>query len=182
KLVGLNRTPPEIKKHLNSLHGTGVYVVYASIGASASARLPSQRMLVKDAEGEFTLAISNGAATFITCTDVDEWFTYQSSEEDYEEWDQTALEQFWTRIHKALPELGSDAEIIETANPRTYYDQTRRKLGMVLGTTPAQSADPHTSVANLFITGDTVAPNPRLNSVVESALHLANTLSTRKIV
>jgi phytoene dehydrogenase-like protein len=182
KLVGLNRTPPEIKKHLNSLHGTGVYVVYASIGASASARLPSARMLVKDAEGEFTLAISNGAATFTTPTDVDEWFTYQSSEEDYEEWDQAALEQFWTRIHKALPELGSDTEIIETANPRTYYDQTRRKLGMVLGTTPAPNADPRTSMPNLFIAGDTVTPNPRLDSVVESAVQLVNTLSTRKIV
>ena len=182
KLVGLNRTPPEIKKHLNSLHGTGVYVVYASIGASASSRLPSQRMLVKDAEGEFTLAISNGAATFTTRTDVDDWFTYQSSEEDYEEWDQAALEQFWTRIHKALPELGSDTEIIETANPRTYYDQTRRKLGMVLGTTPSQTPDPRTSVPNLFITGDTVTPNPRLDSVIESALHLANFLSTDRIV
>jgi prolycopene isomerase len=182
KLVGLNRTPPEIKKHLNSLHGTGIYVVYASIGASASARLPSPRMLVKDAEGELTLAVSNGAATFTTPTDVDEWFTYQSSEEDYEEWDQAALERFWTRIHKALPELGSDTEIIESANPRTYYDQTRRKLGMVLGTTRAQNADPRTSVPKLFITGDTVTPNPRLDSVVESAIQLVNTLSTRKIV
>lgn len=173
KLVGLNRTPPEIKKHLNSLHGTGVYVVYASIGESAAARLPSPRMLVNDAEGEFTLAISNGAATFTTRTEVDEWFTYQTSEEDYEEWDQAALEQFWTRIHKSLPELGSDIEIIESANPRTYYDQTRRKLGMVLGTTPSHGADPRTSVSNLFITGDTVSPNPRLHSVVESAIQLA---------
>jgi phytoene dehydrogenase-like protein len=176
KLVGLNRTPAEIKKHLNSLHGTGVYVVYASIGASASARLPSPRMLVKDPEGEFTLAISNGAATFTTPTDVDQWFTYQSSEEDYEEWDQAALEQFWTRIHKALPELGSDTEIIETANPRTYYDQTRRKLGMVLGTTPVQPPDPRTSVPNLFITGDTVSSAARLDSVIESSVTLVDSL------
>ena len=178
KLVGLNRTPPEIKKHLNTLRGTGVYVVYASIGTSASARLPSPRMLVKDSEGEFTLAISNGAATFTTRTEVDEWFTYQSSEEDYEEWDQAALEQFWSRIHKALPELGSDVEIIETANPRTYYDQTRRKLGMVLGTTPTQNPDPRTSVPKLFMTGDTMTANPRLDSVVESAVQLATTFST----
>ena len=178
KLVGLNRTPPEIKKHLNTLRGTGVYVVYASIGTSASARLTSPRMLVNDSEGEFTLAISNGAATFTTRTEVDEWFTYQSSEEDYEEWDQAALEQFWSRIHKALPELGSDVEIIETANPRTYYDQTRRKLGMVLGTTPPQNVDPRTSVPKLFMTGDTMTSNPRLDSVVESAVQLATTFST----
>ncbi|HEU4931197.1 MAG TPA: FAD-dependent oxidoreductase, partial [Pyrinomonadaceae bacterium] len=29
KLVGLNRTPPEIKKQLNSLQGRGVFVIYA---------------------------------------------------------------------------------------------------------------------------------------------------------
>ena len=32
KLVGLNRTPSEIKKHLNTLRGVGIYVVYASMG------------------------------------------------------------------------------------------------------------------------------------------------------
>ena len=36
KLVGLNRTPPEIKKMLNALHGTGAYVVYTTIEAAAS--------------------------------------------------------------------------------------------------------------------------------------------------
>ena len=76
---------------------------------------------------------SKRPVTFTTETEVDSWFTYQSSEEDYDEWDQAALEQFWKRVHAALPELGGDIEIIETANPRTYYDQTRRKLGMVLG-------------------------------------------------
>ena len=65
KLVGLNRTPPEIKKQLSAVHGTGVYVVYASIEEAAVGRLPSERLLVKDSEGEFTLAIvtpSGGAA------------------------------------------------------------------------------------------------------------------------
>ena len=182
KLVGLNRTPPEIKKHLNSLHGTGVYVVYASINESAAARLPSPRMLVKDADGEFTLAVSRGAATFTTRTEVDEWFTYQTSEEDYEEWDQAALEQFWARIHKAVPELGSDVEIIDTANPRTYYDQTRRKLGMVLGTTAPQTPESRTSVPNLFIINDTVSAHARLDTVAESAVDLVNNLSTDRIV
>ena len=31
KLVGLNRTPPEVKKQLNALNGTGAYVVYTTI-------------------------------------------------------------------------------------------------------------------------------------------------------
>ena len=58
KLIGLNRTPPEIKKHLNTLRGTGVYVIYAGMEESAVSRLPGTRMLVEDGEGEFTMAIS----------------------------------------------------------------------------------------------------------------------------
>ena len=180
KLVGLNRTPPEIKKHLNTLRGAGIYVVYASMEEAAVSRLPGERMLVRDGEGEFTMAICSSQTappgkrpvTFTCRTEVDSWFAYQSSEEDYEEWDQQALEQFWNRLHAALPELGSDIEIIETANPRTYYDQTRRKLGMVLGVEGASPASSSTFLPNLFIIGDTVSSVPKLNSVVETAIFL----------
>jgi phytoene dehydrogenase-like protein len=182
KLVGLNRTPLEIKKHMNTLTGTGVYVIYASIEEAAVARLPSKRMLVKDSAGEFTLTISSDQtaprgkrpATFTTRTDVEPWFSYQSSEEDYEEWDQAALEEFWQRIHAALPELGSDIEIIETANPRTYYDLTRRKLGMVLGVEQNSGASSRTFLPNLFMVGDTISPGATLDAVVSSAISLAN--------
>jgi phytoene dehydrogenase-like protein len=175
KLVGLNRTPAEIKKRLNSLEGMGVYVVYASIEEPAVARLPGERMLVEDGFGEFTLAVSDRrAVTFTTRTEVEPWFAYQSSEEDYEEWDQAALEQFWTRLHAALPELGGDIEVIETANPRTYYETTRRKLGMVLGVD--QSFPVQTFVPNLFIIGDTVSASATLDSIVTSACALANDL------
>lgn len=183
KLVGLNRTPPEIKKHLNTLRGTGVYVVYAGIDEPAVARLPAERMRVEDGEGEFTLAISSGPAppgkrgiTFTTRTEVDSWFAYQSSEEDYEEWDQDALEHFWNRLHVALPELGSDIEVIETANPRTYYDSTRRKLGMVLGITEPVSAGNQTSLPNVFMVGDTVSVEPRVDAVVDAAVTLVDRL------
>src|SRR6185503_8136523 len=182
KLVGLNRSPPEIKKQLNTRQGTGVYVIYAVMEEAAVARLPALCMRVEDSEGEFTLAVaaaSNGKCpvTFTTQTDVDSWFTYQSSEEDYDEWDQAALEQFWKRIHAALPELGADIEIIETANPRTYYDQTRRKLGMVLGIEgqPVQSHE--TSLQNLFRAGDTVSSAARMDSIVESAMLLTERIS-----
>jgi phytoene dehydrogenase-like protein len=180
KLVGLNRTPPEIKKNLNALRGAGVYVVYASMEEPAVSRLPGERMLVKDGESEFTVAISSSqiappgkrAVTFTCRTEVDSWFAYQSSEEDYVRWDQEALEQFWNRLHAALPELGSDIEIIETANPRTYYDQTRRKLGMVLGVdgSPVSSS---TFLPNVFIIGDTVSSAPKLDFIVETAILLA---------
>jgi phytoene dehydrogenase-like protein len=180
KLVGLNRTPPEVKRQLNTLRGTGVYVVYAAMDEPAIARLPGERMLVQDSEGEFTMAIASSssapegkrAVTFTSRTEVESWFAYQSSPEDYEEWDQDALEHFWTRLHKALPELGSDIEIIETANPRTYYEQTRRKLGMVMGA----GEDPpshRTTFPNLFIAGDTVSQEPTLDIVIEAAFAVA---------
>ncbi|HJP94261.1 MAG TPA: FAD-dependent oxidoreductase [Pyrinomonadaceae bacterium] len=175
KLVGLNRTPTEIKKRVNTLQGAGVYVVYASIEEAAITRLPGERMLVKDGFGEFSLAISEKrAVTFTTRTEVEPWFAYQSSEEDYEEWDQAALEQFWNRLHAALPELGSDIEVIETANPRTYYDVTRRKLGMVLGAD--QRFSMQTFLPNLFIIGDTVSTPATVDSVVTSGIALADRL------
>ena len=189
KLVGLNRTPPEIKKLLNTLHGTGAYVVYATIADAAIARLPSARMLVaaepreNDAFTEFTLALHRGTATLKSATDVNDWFTYHASEEDFAESDQAALEAFWTKLHAALPELGGDIEIIETANPRTFYDQTRRKLGMVLGFQPAlglQSSkipSAETMLPNLFVVGDTVSHRTGLDGVVESALALADELT-----
>jgi prolycopene isomerase len=199
KLIGLNRTPREIKKQLNTLRGRGAYLVYASIEESAVARLPSERMLVKDSQGEFTVAISRApagarAVTFQTETDVESWFAYQSSEEDYEEWDQAALEGFWTRLHAALPELGSEVEVIETANPRTFYDLTRRKLGMVLGIERQAATEdrPYNGqinrrggtpwppvlsfLPNLFIIGDTVSSHARLDSVVESAIAFAKSI------
>jgi phytoene dehydrogenase-like protein len=182
KLIGLNRTPAEIKKQLRELQGTGVYVVYAAIEESAVRRLPAALMRVEDSAGEFTLAISSSgiegkrAVTFTTRTEVDTWFAYQSSEEDYEEWDQDALAHFWNRVHAALPELGGDIEVIETANPRTYYDSTRRKLGMVLGGDGAVELGHRTSVINVFMVGDTVSGEAKVDSVVQSGISLVETI------
>ena len=178
KLIGLNRTPAEIKKLLKELSGTGVYVVYAAIEEAAVARLPAERMRVEDAEGEFTLAVSSSkrGVTLTTRAEVDSWFAYQSSEEDYEEWDQEALADFWSRLHAAVPELGGDIEVIETANPRTYYDSTRRKLGMVLGIDGAVEVGNRTSLANVFMVGDTVSAEAKVDSVVQSAILLAETI------
>lgn len=195
KLVGLNRTPPETKKLLNTLHGTGAYVVYTTIEDTAIARLPSARLLVAtessaadDSFSEITLAVHNGTATLKSATDVNEWFTYHASEEDFEESDQAALERFWTKLHAALPELGADIEVIETANPRTFYDQTRRKLGMVLGAgfkkggfgkvsnQISKIPAPEHPLPNLYIVSDTVSPFPDLASLAQLALETANTL------
>lgn len=184
KLIGLNRTPLETKKLLKTLQGRGAYVVYASLQESALARLPGERFTV----AEFSVAISptdsappgKRAVTITTDTDPTDWFAFQSSEEEYEERDQEALEQVWSRLHEVLPQLGGDIEIIETANPRTYYDATRRKLGMVLGidsTAGTEILSHGTSLPNVFMIGDTITATPRMDAVVESALALANELT-----
>lgn len=196
KLVGLNRTPPEIKKQLNALSGTGAYVVYATIEEAAVSRLPGEQMVVattpSDADDnwftEITLAVSGGTVTLKSATDVNEWFTYHASEEEFEDADQAALERFWTKLHGSLPELGSDIEIIDTANPRTYYDQTRRKLGMVMGLSTsfqsglpsAEIRSPRTFLSNLYIVGDTVSPLPDLSSVAQTALSVADAVRTKR--
>jgi phytoene dehydrogenase-like protein len=129
---------------------------------------------------EFTLAVHRRTATLKSATDVREWFTYHASEEDFEESDQAALERFWTKLHTALPELGGDIEVIETTNPRTFYDQTRRKLGMVMGVSSgfqsAQISSPSTSIPNLFVVSDTVTPSPDLASVTNAAASLVKKL------
>ncbi len=182
KLIGLNRTPLETKKLLKTLQGSGAYLVYASLEEAALARLPGERFTA----GEFTVAIGPAgsgpsgkrAVTLQTSTDPMDWFAFQSSEEEYEERDQAALEDFWARLHAALPELGSDIEIIETANPRTFYDLTRRKLGMVLGVEPGLPPLGHrTSLPNVFMVGDTITSAARMDAVVKSARELTDTLT-----
>jgi phytoene dehydrogenase-like protein len=184
KLVGLNRTPPEIRKMLNAAQGSGAFVVYTAIEEPAVARLPGERLLAitrtsttEEEFSEFTLAVHGRTATLKSATDVREWFTYHASEEDFEESDQAALEHFWTKLHAALPELGGDIEIIETANPRTCYEQTRRKLGMVMGVSLdfkcGKIPSAGTFIPNLFIISDTVTASPDLASVTQAAASLA---------
>jgi phytoene dehydrogenase-like protein len=188
KLIGLNRTPLETKKLLKTLQGRGAYLVFASLEESALARLPGEHFTV----AEFTVAIGPAgsapsgtrAVTITSETDPIDWFAFQASEEEYEERDQAALEDVWTRLHAALPSLGPDIEIIETANPRTFYDLTRRKLGMVLGLAPISETPgtlnplgPRTSLANVFMVGDTITRTATMDAVVSSAFLLTNELT-----
>ena len=188
KLVGLNRAPAEIKKRLNAIEGRGAYVVYASMEESAVSRLPGELMLVGENSDEefsqFTLAVASNhnappgkrSVTLTSRTDVHSWFAYHTSEEDFEEQDQAALEKFWANLHATVPELGGDIEVIETANPRTYYELTRRKLGMVLGV-EENPENQDTYLPNLFMVGDTTASEANMASVVRSALALANRIA-----
>jgi len=198
KLIGLNRTPAEIKKELAQLRGSGAYLIYASLEETAADRLPGSHFLVasswsKDdvdegSSSEFTFATSRSnvppgkmAATITTTTAVEPWFSYQTSEADAELWDQQALANLWQRLHDHVPELGGDIEVLESANPRTFYDLTRRKLGMVMGTNQTLASQlvlsHKTCLPNVFVVGDTVAGRPDIASVTESALKLANKLA-----
>ncbi len=190
KLVGLNRTPPDVKKLLSTVTSTGAYLVYAILEETPLERLPGERFLMcsesVDSSGDpsditFT-TFANGAngkkaVTLKTNSSVTDWFTFQSGLEDLEEWDQRALEAVWERLHRMLPELGADIEVIETANPRSFYEETRRKLGMVMGIEQNSNAADlrrlRAILPNVYIIGDTVAAEPTLTSVIEGGLTLS---------
>ena len=199
KLMGLGRTPPDVKQKLARLQGHGAYVIYAAMEDAAAKRVSAERLLVatewqpggSESEiPEFTFctaepgtASSQCAVTIQMKTDVDQWFTFRTSEEDQEIRDQEMLEVFWERIHDALPELGAGIEVIETANPHTFYELTRRKLGMVRGIPSGAdlSSRMHlTSLPNVFMVGDTVSPGAWLADVSQSALVVANEITNKK--
>lgn len=202
KLVGLNRTTTEIRKHLNGLRGWGAYLLYLGMDENASPSPISDHVLGltewqegKDYDPEtnqFAFAAAPSwdprgpsgkrAVTVHSFTNVDEWFTFHKDEGELEEKDQQMLELCWTRLHSAMPELGSNVEVIETATPRSFYDLTRRKLGMVGGIVPTRggfwldSPSYKTSLPNLFIVSDTVYAGG-IEALTRSALVLADKLT-----
>jgi prolycopene isomerase len=127
---------------------------------------------------------SQRAVTISTFTDAAQWFAYHEDEAEHETQDQQMLEACWARLHASLPELGDGIEVIETATPRTYYEQTRRKLGMIgsTGQTPdmfgAQASTHRTPFANLYLVGDTVFPGTGVAAVTHSALIVANEIAS----
>jgi phytoene dehydrogenase-like protein len=196
KLVGLNRTPPEIRKVIGAAKGWGAYLVYLGIDEAVAANLAADRILALspcesdfDPESQFMFAAAPGwdprapagkrAVTVLTYTDVEDWFTFHESAEELEEQDQTKLETVWQRIHKAMPDLGNGVEVIETSTPLDCYELTRRKLGMISrprGPGFAQSTPEATFLDNLYLVGDTVSA-PGLAAVSRSALALANKIT-----
>lgn len=202
KLVGLNRTPSEIRPELKSRRGWGAYLLYlawdeASARGAKSNRLlnlidwhegseldPESSQLFFCAAPDWDTRAPEGkrAVTVHTFTDVDEWFTFHTDESDLEEKDQRMLETVWARLHQAMPELGSSVEVIDTATPRSYYEETRRKLGMVGGLAAGlnflQRAEPcyQTAVPGLFLISDTVAPGG-VGGLTVIAMALANKLT-----
>jgi phytoene dehydrogenase-like protein len=201
KLVGLNRTPAPIRQELKSKRGWGAYLLYLGLDETTADSLLSDRWLalndwhedtVYDPENcQFFYNGSSGqdprgpagkrAVTVHTFTDVEEWFTFHTDESELEQKDQQQLEACWKRLHTAMPELGDSIEVIDTATPRSYYDQTRRKLGMAGGLPIGPGHNPleskyQTTLTNLFIVSDTTSPGD-IASLSHSALSLADHLT-----
>jgi phytoene dehydrogenase-like protein len=204
KLVGLNRTPPQMRKSLQTLRGWGAYLLFLSLDDNAPASIRSDRLLtVTDwqADGSYSpennqlffnaaaawdrrAPLGKRAVTVHAFTDVEDWFSFHTNEEESEAKDQLMLEGCWERLHAALPELGDSIEVIDTLNPRGYYELTRRKLGMVGNVVPTTSqfwTGQHsyvTSLPNLFVISDTTSPG-NMADICRSALVLADKLDPR---
>lgn len=202
KLVGLNRTPTEIRKQLNGLRGWGAYLLYLALEETTAGSLTADHILTLTdwqeheaydaANGQLAFAAAPAwdargpggkrAVTVHAFTDVDEWFTFHQDETELEEKDQQMLELCWQRLHSAMPELGDSIEVIDTATPRTFYDLTRRKLGMVGGVVPTPGTfwldgpNYETALPNLFIVSDTTCAGG-IEGLTRSALVLANKLT-----
>ncbi|HEV8589930.1 MAG TPA: NAD(P)/FAD-dependent oxidoreductase [Pyrinomonadaceae bacterium] len=194
KLIGLSRTPKAISVALKETTARGVYQIFLGLDEAAAFRLPGNRiMLAAESVGEsiapqhlmLNVAAQNDgrapqgklAATLTAFTDADEWFAFHEDATWHEEQDQAALETLWGRLHAALPELGDGVEVIETATPQTYYETTRRKLGMI--GSPQHHPDfafHETPFPNLFLIGDTVSVGFGLESIARSALSLSQVL------
>ncbi|MDT5159398.1 MAG: hypothetical protein QOH51_3755 [Acidobacteriota bacterium] len=203
KLVGADHTPAPQSTRLKQLRGWGAYQIFVSLDEEAAARLPSDKIvaLSDEQEGEtfdaeralFMLGSSPAwdarapegkrAATVSTFTDAEQWFTFHADESEHEEQDRRTLEALWGRVHARLPELGAGAEVFETATPRTFYERTRRRLGMVGGVGQsmevfgARGPTHKTTIPNLFMVGDTVFPGNGVAAVTHSALIVANEIA-----
>src|ERR1051325_2578397 len=205
KLVGTNRTPEELRLRLKHLRGWGAYLLYLGMDERAADALPAEhaRALTDWCEGEeydaekaqfmFSAApawdarapAGKRAVTLSTFTEPTQWFSFHEDETEHEEQDQSRLEQCWERLHRSMPELGDSVEVIETATPRTFYETTRRKLGMVGGVGQSldvfgmNSLSHRTPLPNLYIVGDTTFPGQGIAAVTQSGLIVADEIAPR---
>jgi phytoene dehydrogenase-like protein len=205
KLFGLSRTPSAISAQLKQLQAWGAYLLFLGMDRTAASRLSSNRILAltdwqenqsySPDQAQFTLAAAPTwdarapegklAVTVSTFTNAEDWFAFHEDETAHEEQDQSTLASVWSRLHAAMPELGDSVEVIETATPRTFYENTRRRLGMIgrpggyLKLPEAESQLGRTIFPNVFMVGDTSCPGPGLAGVSHSALALADALTSR---
>lgn len=201
RLVGLNKTPNEIRMRLKNLISIGAYLIFLSVDEAVAQKLSSEHILVlsdwqKDSNAEeslFMLSLAPSwdsrapdgkrAVTFSTFTECEKWFEYHENEDELKTQDQEILEICWEKIHSSIPELGNDIEVIETFTPRDFYELTRRHLGRVggvgqsLNVFGANSFSHRTHLPNLFMVGDSVFHGNGIAAVTQSALIVANKIA-----
>lgn len=206
KLIGLSRTPPAVSAQLKQLSAWGSYLLFLGMDEEAAARLRSNCVLAltdwqssqtyEAEQAQFVFAAapdwdsrapeSKRAITLSTFTRVEDWFAFHQDETAHEEQDQARLESLWARLHAAMPELGDSVEVIETATPRTFYENTRRKLGMIgrpgasLKMPGAEVQFARTIFPNVFMVGDTASSGLGMAGASHSASDLADTLTVRR--
>ena len=195
KLIGMGRTPPPVSAQLKRMRAWGTYQIFMSMDRSTAAGLSSRRVLALTdwQEGQsynpefnqFTLSVRSDfdsttaemvPATLSTFTNVEDWFSFHEDHSAHEEQDQSVLETLWSRLHAAIPELGDSVEVIETATPRTFYEDTRRKFGMTGQPHPSFPALRTMPFQNTLLVSDTVASGAGVAEVVDLALNTANLL------
>ena len=199
KLIGPRRTPREAASVLRGLRSFGAYLLFLSMDHEAARSLSSNRILAltKSIENErhdplndqlfFSCGRDDSVApsgklpvTVTALTNAEDWFSFHEDQSTHEKQDQQMLEAVWSRLHGSIPELGDAVEVIETANPQTFYETTRRRLGMIGradfagGVIPPSLCKPF---PNLFVVSDTSSASFGVASVAEAASRLSETLS-----
>ena len=200
KLIGPARTPRDISTRLKDLRAWGSYQMFLTLNNSVAASLPSRPVLAltdwqdnqpydpEEAQLVFSAVAGTSnnetkqlSATVSAYTNVDDWFSFHEDHAAHEERDQSMLERVWSRMHRAMPELGDAIELIETATPQTFYESTRRRFGMIGRVAPAFGSIAgnamESAYANVFLVGDTVSEGPGLEGVVQSAWKTANEIA-----
>jgi len=202
KLIGMSRTPAAVSSQLKQMRAWGAYQIFLSMDRSAAARLSPRRVVAltdwqedQSYNPEFNQFVLSVPADFVgdtiegtipaclsTFTNVEDWFSFHEDHSAHEERDQSVLENIWSLLHAAMPELGDSVEVIETATPKTFYESTRRKFGMIGQPSPSISTLQTTTIPNVFLVSDTVASIIGLAGVLEVASNVVDLITGRPII
>ena len=186
KLIGPSRTPRQVSAALKELRAWGVYQMFLTINQPLASTVPPFPLLIApEVSGQsnsecnhfiFCANAAAGTAVVSAYTPAEDWFSFHEDQEAFETRDRALLETLWTRLHRAMPELGDGIELIETATPQTLYEDVRRRFGMIGRPTTDSLTEPisATPFPNVWIVGDTVAGGLGIEGLVESARQLAN--------
>ena len=191
KLIGPSRTPRQTSSNLKELRACGVYQMFLTLNSSVASTVSTVPLLIASGltsaespnaeNAQFVFRANSSASTAVVSayTSPEDWFSFHEDLEVFETRDRAQLETLWTQVHGSMPELGDGIELIETANPQTFYEDLRRRFGMI-GRPTTQSSDQsiHTTpYRDVFMAGDTVAGGCGIDGVVESAWHLADRIT-----